>query len=154
MSQDYRNRNPLERVVESPLDLPAVPSANRDLGRSIPPGTELRLPDLPGAYQDRFRERTGRINGRFRAIPFNAGVANILIDAADPFRYYLIAINNSAAARIFLGFDYEPNANNGVVLEINLGFYEPWVCPTNAINAVAAGANTPGILLVASDRNE
>lgn len=144
-------RNPFARVTRSAADLAADPFHNVELPGSVPPSealpTEIALP--PG-LNERVTRRTGIATGRFQAYPFLGQAASQLLVPEQPDRFYLIVINNSAAVRLFLGFDYEPTATNGVILEINLGFYEPWVVPTNAINVAAGGANAPGICLIAT----
>jgi len=141
--------NPLQRTVRNIYDLAADP---------VPGGGGFALPDpvqsgdfgAPDAQLgNRIRERSGRRTGRFVPVPFLAQLAPQQIIPYQPGRFYLIIINNSAANRIFLGLDYEPNALNGVILEVNLGFYEPWIVPTNGVYVTAAGANTAGVALIA-----
>jgi len=143
-------RNPFERTVRNIYDLAADPH---------PREGDFPLPDpvRPGEFDDRsiesvrehIRERTGRRIGRFIPHPFLAQVASAQIIPSQPERFYLIIVNNSAVNRMFVGFDYEPNVLNGLILETNLGFYEPWIVPSNSIHIAAAGANTAGIILLA-----
>lgn len=141
----FPGRNPFERSVINPLDLPAsvIPRGNERA--SMPPG--MLAADAGAQATAQFG--TNRRTGRFMPVPFNVGVAPVLLIPEQPGRYYFFALNTSAVNRLFLGFDYEPNANNGVVLEINLGFYEPYTVPTNGVYVAAAGAGTTGVLIVA-----
>lgn len=137
--------NPFERQVINPGDLSARAIPRFGEGGSVPP-------ELAAAGQDvvdRVAHGIHRRTGKFYPIPFVAQVAAQQIVPEQPGRYYCFILNNSAANRLFVGFDYEPTATNGVVLEVNLGFYEPWIVPTNAIYIAAAAANTAGICIVA-----
>jgi hypothetical protein len=137
--------SPIQRRTSNVLDLAANPLPNRG-GASVAPGSMS-----PGMFPAGARGPMGSgLTGRFMAIPFLAGVAPITLVPEQPERFYLILINNSAANRIFVGFDYEPSATSGVILETNLGFYEPWIVPTNSVVVTAAGANTAGICLIAT----
>lgn len=145
------SQNPFERTVRNLYDLAADPVPG---GSNTPPN-----PVQPGDFgalsqevvAERIRRRTGRRTGRFVPFPFLAGVTAQQIIPTQLERFYFFIVNNSAANRIFVGFDYEPNVNNGVLLEVNLGFYEPWIVPVNAIFIAAAGAATPGVAIVAFD---
>jgi hypothetical protein len=144
--------NPLARTVRSPYDLAADPRpAAGGLPDPVQPG-DFGINDAAREQiARRIRERTGRSVGHFAPFPFLAQIAAAQIIPAQPGRFYFFICNNNAANRIFVGFDYEPNALNGVILEVNLGFYEPWIVPTNGIFIAAAGANTAGIAIVAFD---
>ena len=141
--------NPFDRQVRNIQDLAAAPVPGT-------PGMPL-APTQPGEFgnappeivAEHIRRRTGRRTGRFVPYPFTIGAAAIQLIPQQLERFYFFIANNSAANRIFVGFDYEPNVNNGVLLEVNLGFYEPWIVPTNAIFVAAAGAGTQGIAIVA-----
>ena len=145
-------KNPLERTVRNIYDLAADPHPREG-------GYRLPSPVRPGDFGpnvspdvlERIYRRIGRRTGNFVPHPFLAQVASAQIIPAQATRFYLIIINNSAVNRIFVGFDYEPNALNGVILEVSLGFYEPWIVPTNAIHVTAAAANTAGVAIVAFD---
>ena len=143
--------NPFERTVKNIYDLAADPVP----GGSLTPPNPVQPGDFGKLSQevvaDRIRRRTGRRTGRFVPFPFLAGLAVQQIIPTQLERFYFFIVNNSAANRIFVGFDYEPNVNNGILLEVNLGFYEPWIVPTNGIFVAAAGAATPGVAIVAFD---
>jgi len=140
----FNPQNPFHNPNRNVTRLAASPRPGLGLPASVTPGD---FGD-PGAGP-RAERGLGRRTGKFISYPFLAQVAPIIIVPEQPERFYLIIINNSAANRIFVGFGYDANAINGVILEVNLGFYEPWIIPTNAIHISAAGANTAGTLLVA-----
>jgi hypothetical protein len=143
-------QNPLERTVRNIYDLAADP-------HPMEGGVPLPEPVQPGEFgnlsreivAERIQRRSGRRAGRFAPFPFLAQIVPAQIIPTQLGRFYFFIVNNSAANRIFVGFDYEPNVLNGVLLEVNLGFYEPWIVPTNGIYVAAAGANTAGIAIVA-----
>lgn len=144
-------QNPFERTVRNIQDLAADPVPGSP-GLPLPPTQPGEFGGAsPELVAERIRRRTGRRTGRFVPFPFLAGVVVQQIIPTQLDRFYLFIVNNSAANRIFVGFDYEPNVNNGVLLEVNLGFYEPWIVPTNGIFVAAAGAATPGLAIVAFD---
>lgn len=154
MANYPRRRNPFERIVPDPLDLAADPhplAGGYPLPQPVRPG-DFQDPNLPAQFRDQILSGLGggRLRGRFMAIPFTIGVQPFVIVPSQPSRYYFFIVNNSAANRIFVGFDIDPNANNGVVLEANLGFYEPWIVPTNEIRVAAAAAATSGLCIVAT----
>ena len=145
-------RNPFERIVPDPLDLAADPhplAGGFPLPPPVRPGDFLD-PSLLGQLPAQMRGPGGRLAGRFMAIPFTVGVQAIALVLSQPNRFYFFIVNNSAANRIFVGFDVDPTANSGVILEANLGFYEPWIVPTNEIRVAAAAAGTTGLCIVAT----
>ena len=137
-------RNPLERQVINPLDLAADNLPRSRVGEPVNPAI---MAD-PGLL-DRLNNQLPRRAGRFMPTPFTVGVAAQLLIPEQPGRFYLFILNTSGANRLFVGFDYEPTATNGVTLEVNLGFYEPWIIPTNTIFIAGAGAGTTGLAIVA-----
>lgn len=148
MSQNpfLRNRNPLARVVRGSyqeLATPALPRA--PMPASIPPA-EFGPSDAPELAEHVY-ERTGYRVGRFKPFPFLAQIASQIVVPYEGNRFYFFAVNNSGASQIFLGFDYDPSAANGLVLQVNQGFYEPWVIPTNAIHAASTANGVPGLIL-------
>lgn len=83
--------------------------------------------------------------------PFLAGAVPILLRPAEK-RQYLFIQNQSAANQFTIGINQAPDPPaavpaNGLIIPINLGFYEPLVVPQGEIWVVAAAANTPGVLL-------
>jgi hypothetical protein len=88
--------------------------------------------------------------GSLIQIPFTVGAAAQMLIPKQEGRKYLFVLNTSAVNRIFLGFGFAPSAVTGVVLEINLGFYEPNVVPNQEIWALGAGAGTTGVLIYAA----
>lgn len=148
------SQNPFERTVKNIYDLAADPvpaQGGPGAGMPVQPGDFAPSGISQEIVAERIRRRTGRRTGRFVPFPFLAGVAAVQIIPTQLERFYFFIVNNSAVNRIFVGFDYEPNVNNGVLLEVNLGFYEPWIVPTNGIFVAAAGAATPGVAIVAFD---
>lgn len=134
-------RGPFDHVIERRPESPFVPA------RRLPfdPGS------VPGAMSHEMRQRIsemqGRVNGNFQAFGFLAQQASAQILPQQPGRYYFFIVNNSAASQIYVGFDADANIGNGLVLDINYGFYEPWIVPTNAIHVSAQANNTPGYLI-------
>lgn len=150
-------RKPFERIVPDPLDLAADPhplAGGFPLPSPVRPGEFVDpslLDQLPSALRARIQSGLGtRLSGRFMAIPFTVGVQAQALVPSQPNRFYFFIVNNSAANRIFVGFDVDPTANSGVILEANLGFYEPWIVPTNEIRVAAAAAGTTGLCIVAT----
>lgn len=88
--------------------------------------------------------------GSLITVPFSVGAiapAPLQLLPKQENRNYLFILNTSAANRLFIGFGYAPNANTGIIIELNLGFYEPNVVPNQEIWALGAGAGTTGILI-------
>lgn len=83
--------------------------------------------------------------------PFLAGTVPLLLRPTEK-RQYLFIQNQSAANQFTLGINQAPDPPtavpaNGLIIPINLGFYEPLIVPQGEIWVVAAVANTPGVLL-------
>ena len=115
-------------------------------GSPVMPGPAL----TPGSRTPGISAQRVYLRGKFLQIPFLAQTTPLQIRPEEPTRSYFFMINFSLAAQIFIGFDTEPNAANAIPLAVNLGFYEPYVVPTNAIIVTATAANTPGILVIAT----
>ena len=157
----------MSRATPPALDLRAhrIPAGQ---GSSSPgqiysgPGLQ---PDIPPADQATLLEemRTRLNDAQFALLlkairkqghmimkPIVVGVTAINLLPQQEGRYYLLLINTSGVNRMFVGLDVQPQANLGIPLEINFGFWEPWVVPDNEINILAAGAGTTGVCVYAS----
>ena len=145
--------DPNFRVTRSPVPLPDDIAADEQPFAPYPGSG--RGPLIPGsgsgpyyggqAGTDNFIRS---IRGSFLQMPFTVGVAAIQLLPEEKERCYFFMLNYDAANTIFIGFDTNPpTAVNGVTLAANLGFYEPWIIPTNAIFVAASGAGTQGMLV-------
>lgn len=121
-----------------------------DLQREV---TEADIADfiaaMPEEQVSRFLKAI-RKQGHMIMKPIVVGAAAINLLPQQEGRYYLILINSSGVNRMFVGLDVMPAIGFGVPLEINFGFWEPWVVPDNEINIIAAGAGTTGTCVYAS----
>ena len=91
-----------------------------------------------------------RRQANFLTINFSVGATPFLLREREKRQYFLIQ-NNSSLNTIFLGFDYQPTASNGVLL-IPGSVYEPFEVPTNDLWISASGPNTVGLLVYATER--
>lgn len=83
----------------------------------------------------------------FVSQPFTVGVEPLLIRTRED-RTYLMIVNTSGAAAIYLGFDFQPTSLNGVILTAG-GAYEPYQVPTNDIWIAASIAGATGTIIYA-----
>lgn len=142
------------RVVRSPVPLPDDLAADEQPFAPYPNAGQ-KGPLVPGSgYGPGYSQPEGISNyvktlrGTFLQMPFTVGTTAIQLLPEEPQRSYLFLLNYSAANQIFVGFDTLPIANaNGVTLAVNLGFYEPWIIPTNPIYVLASAAGTQGLLI-------
>lgn len=86
----------------------------------------------------------------FLTTNFSVGLAPFLLRERERRLYFLIQ-NNSSINTIFLGFDFQPTALNGIVL-IPGAVYEPFEVPTNDLWVSASGADTVGLLVYATEK--
>lgn len=90
--------------------------------------------------------------GTIAQYPFTVGTAAVRLRPAEP-RQYVFLQNQSGANQMALGIGKPPSAVgvtpvDGLVIGINLSFYEPILVPQDELWIVAAGAGTPGLLLI------
>lgn len=81
----------------------------------------------------------------WQTIVFTAGTTVIKVQDFTYRKFFLIQ-NKSAAGTLYVGFGYEPNALNGVVLPAGVGF-EPYSYPINDIWVIGTVANMSGVLI-------
>jgi hypothetical protein len=78
-------------------------------------------------------------------ITFTAGTTPIKIQD-DTYRKFFLIQNKSAVGTLYVGFGYQPNAGNGLVLPAGVG-YEPFAYPINEIWVAASVAGVSGLLI-------
>lgn len=78
-------------------------------------------------------------------ITFTATATPFLLQSFT-YRKFLLLQNKSGAGTIFIGFGYEPNAGNGLVLPPGVG-YEPYNYPVNEIYVSSDGPAVDGLLI-------
>lgn len=62
------------------------------------------------------------------------------------YRKFFLIQNKSAAGTLFVGFGYNPNAGNGLVLPAGIG-YEPFAYPINEIYVASDGPVVSGLMI-------
>ena len=81
----------------------------------------------------------------WQSLPFIVGTSPILLQPFLLRKFFLIQ-NKDPANTIYVGFGWQPNAANGLVLGPGVG-YEPFSYPVNEIWVIASAANTVGLLI-------
>lgn len=81
----------------------------------------------------------------WQAIVFTAGTTAIKVQDFTYRKFFLIQ-NKSAVGTLYVGFGYEPNALNGIVLPAGVGF-EPYSYPINDIWVLGTVAGMNGVLI-------
>lgn len=102
-------------------------------GASAPtqiPGQAIRLGDNQSTWQ---------------YITFVAGTEPIKIQDST-YRKFMLIQNKSAAGSIYVGFGYQPNSGNGLVLPAGVG-YEPFAYPINEIWVSGSVDGISGLLI-------
>lgn len=110
----------------------------------VPPrGGDFAPASTPGAapIEVALSER----QSNWQAIVFTAGVTGIKVQDFTYRKFFLIQ-NKSAVGTLYVGFGYEPNALNGIVLPAGVGF-EPYSYPINDIWVLGTVAGMNGVLI-------
>lgn len=124
----------LGELPSTPLNENGVLSVNPPVGK--PPTGNMTAPtQVPG--QSRV---LGDNQSSWQFITFVAGVDAIKIQDLTYRKFFLIQ-NKSAAGTLYVGFGYQPNVSNGLVLPSGVG-YEPFSYP---INEIWVSASVPGV---------
>ena len=78
-------------------------------------------------------------------ITFSVGANPIKLQDMTYRKFFLIQ-NKSAVGTLFVGFGYEPNEGNGLVLPAGIG-YEPFAYPINEIYIASDGPTVSGLMI-------
>lgn len=132
-------RNGLGELPSTPLNENGAMAVQPPYGR--PPIGNLSAPSqVPGEMR-----QVGESQSSWAAITFFAKVAPTKIQDYT-YRKFLVIQNKSAAGTLFVGFGWEPNESNGLVLPPGVG-YEPFSYPTNEIYVTSDGPTVSGLMI-------
>lgn len=129
----------LGELPSTPLNENGALAVNAPLGRP-PTGNQSAPTGVPG--QARI---LGDNQSSWQNVTFNAGIAPIKIQDLTYRKFFLIQ-NKSAVGTLYVGFGYQPNAGNALVLPAGVG-YEPFTYPINEIWVSASVAGVAGLLI-------
>lgn len=142
-------RNPIRQYRGNHLgDLPMQNAAERGEAEPLAPfglppnGNEYAPPQVGGQGGQRLVNQN---QSQWGFIVFEAGLTPIKVQDFTARKFMLIQ-NKSPTATIYLGFGYEPNALNGLVLTPGSA-YEPFTYPTNEIYVTADEDGANGLLV-------
>jgi len=105
-----------------------------------PPGNAAAPTSTPGVQQ-----MLGDKQSSWGFVSFVAGLQPVKIQDTLMRKFFLIQ-NLAAAGTIYVGFDYQPTSQNGLVLPAGIG-YEPYSYPINSIWVAANAASVNGLLM-------
>lgn len=132
-------RQGLGELPSTALTENGVLSLNPPIGR--PPTGNMSAPtQVPG--QNRI---LGDNQSSWQFITFEVGAAPIKLQDLTYRKFFLIQ-NKSAAGTLFVGFGYQPNEGNGLVLPAGVG-YEPYSYPINEIWVSSDGPTVSGLMI-------
>lgn len=127
-------------------ELPSTPLSEGGALAVRPPGG---IPPFGGQSAPTQQPGQMRILGdnqsNWQFITFTAGPAPIKIQDSTYRKFFLIQ-NKSGVGTLFVGFGYQPNAGNSLVLPAGVG-YEPFSYPINEIWVTSNGPAVDGILI-------
>ena len=128
------------------IDVPGGVPVGVDPVRSQAPGQKRIM--VPGWMQAALNALVPHLFGsvRFTARPFVVGTDSIELSGGKPSRRYLLIQNLSPVGSLFLNFDNEASATNGVILIANAA-YEPFRVPKNSINVAGSVAGINGFII-------
>ncbi|MGH6795933.1 MAG: hypothetical protein ACREDH_12250 [Methylocella sp.] len=152
-----------ERVGQPGSMIPTSPGGTPqgiDVGGNAQGGVPIQVPDNAAPSPSDTRLAPDQLERLLRGIwrrgdlfmqPFVTLANPIRLRPAEKRNYFFLQ-NQSAATQIVLGIGQPPGPAgvapvNGLVIDFNLGFYEPLVIPQGEIWVGAAVVGTPGILL-------
>lgn len=127
-------------------DLPDTALMERgEYGERLPYGVPPSSNQLAPTGQGETMAPMAWNQSNWQTIPFTVGTEPVRIQEFL-LRKFLLIQNTSALGSLFIGFGFQPNATNSLVLGPGLG-YEPFVYPINEIWMVSDQANTTGFLI-------
>jgi len=135
----FRVPSGLGELPSTPLTENGVLAVNPPVGR--PPTGNMSAPtQVPG--QSRI---LGDNQSVWQYLTFNAKPQAVKLQDFTYRKFFLIQ-NNSAAGTLFVGFGWQPNAGNSLVLPAGVG-YEPFTYPVNEIWIASDGPTISGLML-------
>lgn len=129
----------LGELPSTPLNENGALSVNPPIGRP-PTGNQSAPTQVPG--QSRI---LGDNQSSWQFITFTVDANPIKIQDLTYRKFFLIQ-NKSAVGTIYVGFGYNPNLGNGLVLPAGVG-YEPFTYPINEIYVASSGPAVSGLLI-------
>lgn len=135
----FQGNTGMGELPSTPLNENGALSVNAPIGR--PPSGNLSAPtQIPG--QSRI---LGDNQSSWQFVTFSVGATPIKIQDFTYRKFFLIQ-HKSAAGTLFVGFGYQPNASNGLVLLPGEG-YEPFAYPVNEIWVASDGPTIQGLMI-------
>lgn len=131
-------RQGLGELPSTPLNENGALAVRPPLG--VPPTGNQSAPTGPGQSKI-----LGDNQSTWQYVTFTAGLTPIKIQDLTYRKFFLIQ-NKSAAGTLYVGFGYQPNSGNGLVLPAGVG-YEPFTYPINEIWVAASVAAVNGLLI-------
>lgn len=108
----------------------------------VPPAANAYAPGVqPNAAPVELSER----QSLWQQVVFTAGTSAVRVQEFMRRKFFLIQ-NKSAAGTLYVGFGWEPNALNGLVLPAGVGF-EPYSYPINEIWVTGTLAGMNGLII-------
>lgn len=132
-------RNGMGELPSTPLNENGALAVNPPFGRP-PVGGQSAPTQQPGEMRV-----LGDNQSSWQFITFSVGPTPIKIQDWTYRKFFLIQ-NKSAAGTLFVGFGYEPNSGNGLVLPAGVG-YEPFAYPVNEIYIASDGPVVSGLMI-------
>jgi hypothetical protein len=135
----FRGNNGLGELPSTPLNENGALAVSPPIGR--PPTGNLSAPtQVPGQAR-----MLGDNQSSWQFITFTVGTTPIKLQDFTYRKFFLIQ-NKSGIGTLYVGFGWQPNAGNGLVLPGGIG-YEPFAYPVNEIWVVSDGPTVDGLMI-------